>query len=142
MNIKVETLFTKNSKGFEANNNKVLNQVFGSNYSENFVVSTLKVEEIQIKSTENNSFELSLLDIVSDISKISAIHVFCNQEINTPTDYAIPIKFTTQIDDLFLVATQFSLINCENLVFNVMKFHTLQIPTNKNALFTLIVALK
>lgn len=142
MNIKVETLFTKNSKGFEANNNKVLNQVFGSNYSEDFVVSTLKVEEIQISSTENNSFELLLSDIVSDLLKVSAIHAFCNLEINSPTDFAIPVKFITQIDDLYLTATQFSLINCENLSFDTMKFHSLQIPTDKNALFTLIVALK
>lgn len=139
MNIKIETLVTKDSRSFEANNSKVYNQVYGASYSNNFPVSSVKLEEISVKDTEAAAFLLNLTELASDTTKISSIIAFCNQEVQSPADTATPLRFKTSLGGLTLELSQFSIVNCETADLSYISFSELQIPAGKKAILTIAI---
>ena len=143
MKLKIETLITKDSRGFEANNSKVFNQLYGLSYSEDFIAKSFEVKEYSISSDERNLFQLLLSRVAEDFSKITTILAFCNLEIEKPIDERKPVKFDTVINDsVFLTASQFSLINCENISYEDIAWNNFQIPDGKKATFTFAISYK
>lgn len=139
MNIKIETLVTKDSRSFEANNSKVYNQVYGASYSDKFPVSSVKLEEISVTDSEAAAFLLNLTELASDTTKISSIIAFCNQEVLSPADNATPLRFKTNIGGATLSLSQFSIVNCDTVDLSDISFSEIQIPVGKKAILTIAI---
>lgn len=142
MNLVIETLIKKDSRGFESNNNSVFNQVRGASYSETFETATLKIEENAVKYEDKENFILNINNIVQDVTKITSILAFCHLQINSPEDTAIPVKFSYTLGGVNFKSSQFSVINCEGSDLSGFQISNLEIPETKTALLTLAITVK
>lgn len=143
MKLKLETLIIKESIGFESNSLRTFNQIFGSDFDDNFVIKSLKIQDFEIEESEKNVFSFDLSTIVPDISKLSMVAIFCQNLLKSPTDLPDNVKFDLSIDGNVLSKTcQFILANIEDANFTEITVNNFDVKTGKTAQLTIVTAYK
>lgn len=139
MNLKVETIITKDLNGFSVNNSRIYNQVRNIVASDNFPVSSMKLHEFEIPYAEKDSICVNLADICSDVSQISSIVAFCFQQVESENDLPIPVRFKYEIGSAAIISSQLSIINCEPSDLDGLSFYAFQVQPDKKATFTIAI---
>lgn len=143
MKLKVSTSIVKEELGFESSSSKYINQVFGSDFDNNFVVKGLNVLEYEITESEKDSFEFDINTIIQDFTKVSMIQVYCKTRPESPSDIVSDTKFSIFADGVqILKASQFTLINTEEISFTSLRFSNFSVEELKTSILTIAIANK